>query len=140
MGGMPDYHLSPGLTVLLVKDGEETEYLLEFVLRKHGYRVIHSNSNLHVRNLILSMEPPDAVLVALQLSEATGLELLLHLRAQAHWKTVPVAMLTTQTESLVLAEAARLGAYDHILTPISPTRLVTRLNRLLLDAPKKTPV
>ncbi len=139
MGGMTDYHTSPGLTVLLVKDGEDTECLLEFVLRKHGYRVIHSKSNRHARNLILSMEPPDAVLLALHLSDATGLDLLAHLRAQPHWKTVPIAMLTTQAESVDLAEAARLGAHDHILTPISPTRLVTRLNRLLLQAPKKTP-
>ena len=121
----------PGLTILMVENEEVTVCLLEFVLQKNGYRVVHSNNGEHAKRLMSTMDPPDAVLIDMILPDTTGLDLLAYLRLQAHWQTTPVAMLTTNAEHLDPREAVRLGIKDYILKPVSPTRLATRLNRLL---------
>lgn len=126
---------SSDLTVLLVEDEEDTACLLKFVLEKNGYRVIHSNSGQHARSLISTMEPPDAVLLDFFLPDATGLDLLAYLRSQPEWQKTPIAILTADIENLDMRKALLLGATDCILKPVSPTRLATRLNRLLMHAP-----
>lgn len=120
-----------GRIILLVEDQEDTACLLEFVLQKNGYRVIHSNTGEHARRLITTMAPPDAVLLDVHLPDISGLDLLVHLREQEQWKNIPVAMLTADTDSLDMRRAALLGANDYIVKPVSPTQLATRLNRLL---------
>ena len=128
---------SPGLTILMVENEEVTVCLLEFVLQKNGYRVIHSNNGEHAKRLMSTMDPPDAVLIDMILPDTTGLDLLAYLRIQARWQTTPVAMLTTNAESLDPAQTALLGVDDYIRKPVSPTRLATRLNRLLKHSRKK---
>ncbi len=133
---MTDDNGSTALTILLVEDEEDTACLLEFVLQKNGYRVIHSNNGQRARSLITTMEPPDAVLLDIFLPDTTGLDLLAYLRTQERWQKTPVAMLTANSESLDMRKAALLGANDYILKPVSPTRLAMRLNRLLMDSPR----
>lgn len=120
-----------GQIILLVEDQEDTACLFEFVLQKNGYRVIHSNTGEHARRLITTMAPPDVVLLDVLLPDTSGFDLLVHLREQKQWKNLPVAMLTTDTDSLDRRRAALLGANDYIIKPVSPIQLATRLNRLL---------
>jgi DNA-binding response OmpR family regulator len=128
---------SSGLTILMVENEEDTACLLEFVLQKNGYRVIHSNNGIHAKSLISTMEPPNAVLLDTALPDTNGLDILAYLRAQTNWQNTAVALLTTATENVDMRQAALLGANDSILKPVSPTRLVTRLNRLLRDSQKR---
>lgn len=130
---------SPGLTILMVENKEDTACLLEFVLQKNGYRVIHSNNGSQAKSLISAMDPPDAVLLDMTLPDTTGLDLLDYLRTQTRWQTTPVALLTTNVESLDSVRAAGLGVNDYILKPVSPTRLAMRVNRLLADSQRKQP-
>lgn len=137
MAYMMTYRDWSGLTILLIEDEDDTTCLLEFVLQKHGYRVIHSNSGRHAKSLITTMAPPDAVLLDMQLPDTTGLDLLAYLRTQVLWQKIPVAMLAAHADSPDLQKAALLGANDHILKPVSPTRLATRLTCLLTHVSKK---
>lgn len=126
-----------GLTILLIEDENETSCLLEFVLQKNGYRMIRSRSGQHARSLITTIEPPEAVLLCERLPDMTGLDLLAYLRTQSLWQKIPVAMLTPHGDSPNLQKATLLGANDHLLKPVSPTRLATRLNCLLMRTSKK---
>lgn len=128
-----------GLTILMVENEEVTVCLLEFVLQKNGYRVIHSKDGRQAKHLIATMDPPDAVLLDMALPDTTGLNLLAYLRTHTHWRTIPVVMLTASTENFDWRQAARLGVNDYILKPVSPTRLATRLNRLLTHAHRTQP-
>lgn len=134
---MMTYSDKSGLTILLIEDEEETACLLEFVLHKNGYRVIHSHSGWHAKSLITTMEPPDVVLLDERLPDTTGLDLLAYLRTQGQWQKIPIAILTAHADGPDRRKAALLGANDHILKPVSPTRLASRLNRLLMHTSKK---
>ena len=126
-----------GLTILMIENEEVTACLLDFVLQKNGYPVIHSNNGAHAKKLISTMEPPNAILLETALPDTTGLDLLAYLRTQVLWQKIPVAMLAAHADSPDLQKAALLGANDHILKPVSPTRLATRLNCLLTHVSKK---
>ncbi len=131
---MASTHSPSGLTILMVENEEVTVCLLEFVLQKNGYRVIHCKDGRQAKHLLVTMDPPDAVLLDMALPDTTGLDLLACLRRHIHWRTIPVVVLTAGIENFDLRQAARLGVNDYILKPVSPTRLATRLNRLLADA------
>ena len=111
--------------------------LLAFVLEKHGYRVVHSNNGVHATALMATMEPPNVVLLDMALPDTTGLDLLAYLRTLTHWQKTAVALLTNCADDLDMRQAALLGANIHILKLVSPTKLATRLNRLLRDSSKK---
>lgn len=109
---------SSGLTVLMVENEEDTACLLEFVLQKNGYRVIHSHNRDHAKRLMSAMDVPDAVLLDMALPDMSGLDLLAYLRTQEQWHSTPVAILTTSADSLDPRQAARLGINDSILKPV----------------------
>lgn len=126
---------SSGLTILMVENEEVTACLLEFVLQKNGYRVIHSNNGAHAKSLISTMEPPNAVLF------------------DARLPTQPVSI-SSPAGAETLGDNTGRHAHDQRREPrpgtggtprrqrlysqtVSPTRLATRLNRLLTDSQRK---
>lgn len=127
-----------GLTLFLIDDEDEASCLLEFVLQTNGYRIIWSHNGRRARTLIATVESPDAVLPGDCLPDMTGLDLLAFLRTQSLWQTIPVAMPTARADSPDLRRATALGANDHIVKPVSPTRLAARWNHLLMRTSQKT--
>lgn len=128
---------SPGLTILMAENEEVTACFLEFVLQKSGDRVIRSNNGEHAKRLMSVMNHPEAVVIDTILLDTTRAGLLAYLRIQAPCQATPAAMLTTNAESLDPGQAALLGVDDHILKPVSPTRLATRWNRLVKQPRRK---
>lgn len=110
---------SSGQTILMVENEAATACLLEFVLEKNGYRVVHSNNGVHVKALIATMEPPNLVLLDMASPDTNGLDLLAYLRTQTHWQKTAVALLTTSVDNFDMRQAALLGAPTTIFSNLS---------------------
>jgi CheY-like chemotaxis protein len=94
--------------VLVVEDQEDTVCLLRFILEREGYGVTHVRDGRMARNLIATTPPPDLILLGIMLPSLTGLELLRLVRATPERQWIPVILLTADSRSETMREAANL--------------------------------
>jgi len=118
-------------TVLMVEDHEDTACLLRFVLEREGFAVIHAADGEEARQLTTTTEPPDLIMLDIMLPSLTGLELLKIIRTTPEWQWVPVILLTGDSRSETMAEAANLGATGYILKPFAPERVMKSVHQFL---------
>ena len=118
-------------TVLVIEDHEDTACLLSFVLERAGFAVIHAIDGGDARHLTATTPPPDLVLLDISLPSLTGLELLRIIRTTPEWQWIPVILLTADSRSETMTEAANLGATEYILKPFAPERVMKSVHQFL---------
>ncbi|MHC4971327.1 MAG: sigma-54-dependent transcriptional regulator [Planctomycetota bacterium] len=116
------------LTLLIVDDDPALRLGLGASLQTEGYRVQEADS-LAAARARLRLAPPAAVLLDLQLTDGTGLELLPALKES--WPDVPVVMMTAHgsIDSAVLA--MQRGAYTYLQKPLHTEELFVVLRQAM---------
>ena len=93
----------PGPTVEVVGDGAEA---LDFLFHEGAYAGVGHGV-------------PRLILLDLKLPKTDGLEVLLHMRADARTRHIPVVMLTSSAEDRDLIEAYRRGVNSYVVKPFN---------------------
>lgn len=79
----------------------------------------------------LTDEPPDAILVDVQLpQEANGLQLLRELK-QSSWGYIPVVLITAKARWFTQQQLEEIGAIGAIAKPFNPVSLPSQIAKLL---------
>lgn len=119
-----------GERILVVEDNPLNLKLLRDVLGAAGYNVLEATSGEEGLR-VAAEQPPDLVLMDLQLPGIDGTETLLRLRRDSLESTVPVVAVTAfaMTEDHTRAERAGFDAY--VEKPISVRSLVRQIRQLL---------
>ena len=81
--------------ILIVEDNELNLKLLRHVLGVRGYRTVEARSAEEALELVRA-EPPQLVLMDIQLPDLDGVEALHRLRGDARAATIPIVALTAQ--------------------------------------------
>ena len=118
-------------TVMVIEDHEDTACLLRYVLEREGFSVIHVADGQNARNLTATTAPPDLIFLDIMLPSLTGLELLRIIRTTPEWQWIPVILLTADSRSKTMTEAANLGATEYILKPFAPERVMKSVHQFL---------
>ena len=74
---------------------------------------------------------PDLVLLDYMMPEMDGLEFIMRFKAIYEHQTIPIIMVTADTESDVRTNALDLGAYDFLNKPVDKLELLARVRNLL---------
>ncbi len=82
----------------------------------------------------LQRNPPDLLLLDLQMPGLDGLEVLRIVREQKVCAGVPVLVLTAEDDSHYVAKARELGAAGYLLKPFRAQDLTAKVRRILVDA------
>ena len=80
---------------------------------------------------LLDQQPPDAVLLDLQMSDVNGFDVLKQIRS---FSDIPVIILTVRDDELDKVRGLQLGADDYIVKPFGHLELVARLRSVLRRA------
>jgi len=80
-------------------------------------------------------EPPDAVITDLMMPEMNGIELTRQLRAVD--ATLPIFVLTANTEMASAIAALKAGATDYLTKPVNVDELLTQLRRAIDERPMR---
>ena len=107
--------------IWVVDDDPAIRELFTFIVTEAGYTVDAFASGAEV--LAHSGSPPGAVLLDLMMPEVDGVEVLKEL-TRRHPK-LPVIILTADDDISRAVEVTKLGAYDYLVKPVEPERLVT---------------
>jgi two-component system repressor protein LuxO len=117
--------------LLLVEDSEATAALLCAHLIRAGRRVLHAPTAA-VAARMMAAERPSLLLLDLNLPDGDGMALLRRLRADPGDGPRPAVIVVTGHGGVPEAvEAMRLGAFDFLLKPVEPARLLYAVDAAL---------
>ncbi len=113
-------------SILVVDDTPANLQVLAGMLKDRGYKVRPVPSG----KLALSAarrDPPDLILLDINMPEMNGYEVCGHLKADDHLRGVPVIFISALTEQLDKVKAFAMGGVDYITKPFQMEELYARV-------------
>ncbi|MGD9615038.1 MAG: response regulator [Alphaproteobacteria bacterium] len=123
-------------TILLVEDHEDVRDMLSRRLRRQGFDVSIAVDGRQAVEACAS-EPPDLVLLDLNLPDTDGWTVARTLKADPRCAEIPIIALTAYAAAEDRAEALRAGCDDHHPKPIDFSRLVSQIEAALAPVPQR---
>ena len=119
------------ITILVVDDMPIIRLPIVNCLQASGYRVLTAASGAKALGL-LRTEHPDLILLDIEMPEMDGLRLLQLIRRNQKLKTIPVILLTAESDRQIVLKAVESGAQGYILkASLSLTDLLSRVQKEL---------
>jgi DNA-binding NtrC family response regulator len=109
-------------TILIIDDDSEIRYSLSRVLSSRKYQVIEAPSG-EQGIATVKKSPPDLVFLDIRMSGMSGIEALQHIRS-SNPKQLVVLMTAFGTAQTAI-EAMKYGAFDYIMKPFDPQKVLT---------------
>lgn len=118
-------------TILVAEDQEHIRSLIEYKLRNSGYTVIAVKDGVAALQTAAEIKP-DLILLDVMMPLMTGFEVLAKLKQQESLRSIPVLLVTAQSQEDEVLKGLELGADDYITKPFSPNELAARVKTVLL--------
>jgi len=122
--------------ILIVEDEKDIIKMLEYNLKKEGYRVIDARDGEDALDLAVR-EYPNLILLDLMLPGIDGLEVCKSLKKESKTSSIPIIMLTAKSQESDKVVGLELGADDYIIKPFSVRELIARIRAVLRRATEK---
>lgn len=116
--------------VLVIDDSPDVHRLLTARLRTENLTILCANSGMEGVKMALA-NPPDIVLLDIEMPEMDGFEVLRTLKDNASTVDVPVIVLSGHSTMQDKVTAFDLGAVDYVIKPFEPTELRVRVRAAL---------
>jgi DNA-binding response OmpR family regulator len=117
-------------SLLFIEDDDQIRLALRLVLEDEGYEVREAGDGRAGLAAFHAREP-DLVLLDLRLPDLSGFEVCRALRAMS---TVPIVMVTAQTDTSDMVAGLEAGADDYVTKPVVPRELAARVRAHLRRA------
>lgn len=116
--------------ILIVEDEKDIVKMLEYNLKKEGFRTLSASDGEDAIGLA-NREHPDLILLDLMLPGIDGLEVCKELKKDYKTAKTPIIMLTAKSQESDKVVGLELGADDYITKPFRPRELVARIKAVL---------
>jgi DNA-binding response OmpR family regulator len=114
-------------SLLFIEDDDAIRIALSLALEDEGYEVRHGeNAEVGLRSF--AENEPDLVLLDLRLPDLSGFEVCRRMRATS---TVPIIIVTAQSDTHDLVAGLEAGADDYVTKPVVPKELAARIRAAL---------
>jgi two-component system, cell cycle sensor histidine kinase and response regulator CckA len=113
-------------SILVVDDTPANLQLLTGMLKDRGYKVRPVPSG-KLALLAAQREPPDLILLDINMPEMNGYEVCEHLKADAKLKGIPIIFISALTEPLDKVKAFAIGGVDYLTKPFQMEELHARV-------------
>ncbi|MBB6303687.1 class 3 adenylate cyclase [Rhizobium leucaenae] len=112
--------------ILIVDDTASNRDLLSRRLRRDGHTVVAASSGDEAL-CIFDQQEFDLVLADVLMPDMNGIELLSQLKANRHFREIPVVMISGLKDDDAVARCIEAGAEDYLRKPINPVLLKARI-------------
>ena len=119
-------------SILIADDNEEHRDILSRCLEKQGYTVATAENGQQALDM-MAVEDFDLLLLDIIMPVLDGYAVLKEMNADAKQKTLPVIVLTADTETSNVIRCIELGANDYLVKPFDMVVLRNRIVRALLN-------
>jgi len=117
-------------TILIVEDEKDIVKMLDYNLKKEGYKTLIANDGEDALDMA-NTKLPDLILLDLMLPGVDGLEVCKELKSERKTASIPVIMLTAKSQESDKIVGLELGADDYMTKPFSPRELIARIKAVL---------
>jgi two-component system, chemotaxis family, chemotaxis protein CheY len=118
------------VTILIVDDSPTVRRMLEFTLRKQGYKVLAAMNGQEALSR-LAETAVDLVITDVSMPVLDGIALLQQIRTDSRWQTLPVVMLTVSGQVQDRLEAQQHGADGFLTKPASSSELIETVQKFV---------
>ncbi|HEY0838253.1 MAG TPA: response regulator [Azospirillum sp.] len=115
--------------VLSVDDSRTMRDMVTFTLKGAGYDVLEAGDGQQALTVIAANKV-DLVITDLNMPVMDGLTLIRRLRAAPAHRTLPILMLTTESDEKKKAEGRSAGATGWIVKPFNPEKLISVVQKV----------
>lgn len=122
--------------ILIVEDEKDIVKMLEYNLKKEGFKILSARDGESAVNLS-GKEHPDLVLLDLMLPGIDGIEVCKRLKSERKTASIPIIMLTAKSQESDKIVGLELGADDYVTKPFSPRELIARIKAVLRRVEEK---
>jgi two-component system, cell cycle response regulator DivK len=120
-------------SILYVEDNEFNRKIVRQLLAKTKYRLREAHDGESAVKDALA-EPPDLILMDVQLPKMSGLDATRQLRAEARTAAIPIVVITSYALSGDAEKAKAAGATAYLAKPYSPRDLLAKIRELVPEA------
>ncbi len=122
--------------ILIIEDEEAIANLIEFNLKKEGFKtIIAENANYAI--LLLKDFIPNLIILDLMLPGLQGEDFLKLIKTKQEYKDIAVVILSAKSQESVITKLLSEGADDYIVKPFSIKVLIAKIKALLRRIEKK---
>lgn len=112
--------------VLYVEDEEDFQILVRKILQRAGLEVRMADT-AEAAYREMERETPSALLLDINLPDASGFDICARIRRDARWMALPIVMLSVRRKPEEWLRGFSSGASDYLSKPIQPRDLLERL-------------
>lgn len=116
--------------VLVVDDDEFERRLAGELLGAAPYDLLFASNGAEALSLVREKRP-DLILMDMVMPEINGLETLRRLKASDRFASIPVMMVTGQSDKDLVVECLKAGAVDFVVKPLDREVLLRKVERFL---------
>ncbi len=117
-------------TILIVDDEEDIRTILEYNLKKEGYKTYLAKNGLEALESA-NHNTPDLILLDVMMPEMDGMEVCEIMRKNAQFNNTLICFLTARNEDYSQVAGLEVGADDYISKPIKIRILVSKIKAML---------
>jgi DNA-binding response OmpR family regulator len=121
--------------VLIVEDEPDVAALVKLAVERSGGADVRIVSTGDAALKAVAEQPPDLIVLDLNLPVLSGLEVCRILRGREKGRHVPIVMLTARAEEEDRVTGFEVGADDYVTKPFSPRELAARIRAVLRRGP-----
>ena len=122
--------------ILIVEDEKDIVNMLEYNLKKEGFRTISAQDGEDALEYA-AREHPDLIILDLLLPGMDGLEVCKEFKKETKTASIPIIMLTAKVQESDRVVGLELGADDYVTKPFSPRELIARIKAVLRRVKEK---
>jgi CheY-like chemotaxis protein len=116
--------------ILVVDDEPTLVRLMEFILAKHGHKMLVATNGAEALDVIRN-ERPDLILLDIMMPRIDGYEVAKTVRADPELCTIPIVMLSAKAQDQDIRRGLEVGVDEYITKPFAPEQLVHIVNEYL---------
>jgi chemosensory pili system protein ChpA (sensor histidine kinase/response regulator) len=121
--------------VLIVDDSLSMRHVLSMAVKKAGWNAVPARDGLEALEIIdRGTQPPDLVLLDIEMPRMDGFEFLSTVRAQSKHANLPIVMLTSRGGAKHRDKAKSLGVTDYMVKPFQEDTLIANIDRLVKES------
>ena len=122
-------------TVMIVDDSVSVRRVVSNLIKNGGWQPVAAKDGLDAIEIIQrSAQPPDLILVDIEMPRMDGYELISKLKGQEAYRDVPLVVLTSRAGEKHRRKAFDLGASEYVVKPYQDEALLGIIRRLVRES------